>query len=107
MSKLAVMLGLVLLSPVVDEPGRPPSADATPPPKSAPDEEKKKPDFPPLDEVTKEMTKVVSTVDGANPLFDLYKDKKTGKLLAVLPANFDETLYMVASTVSGGNSNEI
>ena len=105
MSKLAVMLSLVLLSPVVDEPGRPPSADAAPPSKSAPDEKKKKPDFPPLDEVTKEMTKVVSTVDGVKPLFDLYKDKKTGKLLAVLPANFDETLYMVASTVSGGNSN--
>ncbi len=69
----------------------------------AAEDKEAKPDYPPFDKVTKDMTKVVSTVDGSKALIDLYKSEKTGKLLGVLPAKFDDSLYMVASTVSGGD----
>ena len=51
------------------------------------------------------LEKVVSTTDGTSPLFDLYKDDKSGKLLGVLPAKYEDGLYMVATTVSGGDPN--
>ncbi|HEX8878162.1 MAG TPA: zinc-dependent metalloprotease [Phycisphaerales bacterium] len=64
----------------------------------------KAPDFPPFEKAIEGLTKVVSTADGATPLYDLYRDDKTGKLLAVLPANFESQLMMIACTVTAGDS---
>lgn len=61
-------------------------------------------DFPPFDKTIDGLDKVVSTADGADGLYDLYKDEKTGKLLGVLPGNYDSQLLMIACTVSGGDS---
>jgi hypothetical protein len=61
-------------------------------------------DFPPFEKVTEGLTKVVSTTDGAEPLYELYSDEKTGKLLAVLPANYESQMLMIAPTVSGGDA---
>ena len=63
----------------------------------------KKPDYPPFETVIEDFTKVVSTMDGAAPLYELYKNTKTDKLLAVLPADYDKQLVMIACTVSGGD----
>jgi len=62
-----------------------------------------KPDYPPMEKVTEGLTKVVSTADGSEPLWELYEDRETGKLLAVLPKNFEKQLLMVACTISGGD----
>ena len=64
----------------------------------------KAPDFPPFDKAIEGLTRVVSTADGATPLYDLYKDEKSGRLVAVLPANFESQLLMIACTVTGGDS---
>ena len=61
-------------------------------------------EFPPFDKTIEGLTQVVSTADGASGLYDLYKDEKTGKLLGVLPRNYDSQLLMIACTVSGGDS---
>lgn len=64
---------------------------------------KAKPEFPPLDSVLKGLTKVISTADGAPPLYDLYQDKKKGRLLAVLSRDYRKQLLMIACTISGGD----
>jgi hypothetical protein len=60
-------------------------------------------DFPPFAKTIEGLEKVVSTADGAAPLYDLYKNQKTGKLLGVLPRNYESQLVMIACTVSGGD----
>lgn len=60
-------------------------------------------EYPPFDQVTKDLEKVVSTTDGSQPLYELYRDKESGKLLAVLPAGYDQQLLMIACTISGGD----
>ncbi|MHC4976246.1 MAG: DUF5117 domain-containing protein, partial [Planctomycetota bacterium] len=67
-------------------------------------EAKKKPDFPKFEKVAGDLEKVVSTIDGSAPLYELYKDEKTGKLMGVLPRNFEKQLLMIACTVSGGDA---
>lgn len=62
-----------------------------------------KPDYPPMEKVTEDLTKVVSTADGSEPLWELYEDRESGKLLAVLPKNYEKQLLMVACTISGGD----
>ena len=59
--------------------------------------------FPPFDQLTKDLERVVSTNDGSAPLYDLYVDRKTGRTLAVLPRDFENQLLMVACTISGGD----
>lgn len=94
----SISLG-VWADPSEEAPAVPPA-----PGQAAPaDAKEKKPDYPPFDKVIEGLTKVVSTIDGSSPLFDLYKDDESGRLLAVLPAKYDQDLYMVASTVSGGD----
>lgn len=61
------------------------------------------PDFPPFDKTIEGLDKVTSTMDGSSGLYDLYKDDKTGKLLAVLPGNYENQMLMIACTVSGGD----
>ncbi|MBN8596359.1 MAG: zinc-dependent metalloprotease [Planctomycetes bacterium] len=53
--------------------------------------------------MTEGLTKVVSVADGSAPLYDLYRDEKTFKLLAVLSANFDQQQLMIACTVTAGD----
>ncbi len=60
-------------------------------------------DFAPFDKTIEGLTKVVSTTDGSSGLYDLYKDDKTGKLLTVLPKNYESQMLMIACTVSGGD----
>jgi len=60
-------------------------------------------DFKDFEEVTKDLEKVISTTDGSSPLYELYKDEDTGKLLAVLPPDYASQLVMIACTVSGGD----
>jgi hypothetical protein len=62
----------------------------------------KKPEFPPFKTVVKGLEKVISTTDGSDPLYELYRDKKTGRLVAVLPKDYDK-LVMIACTISGGD----
>lgn len=59
--------------------------------------------FPPLDQAIAGLEKVVSTADGAASLWDLYVDRETGRMLAVLPPNYDKQLLMIACTVAGGD----
>ncbi|MFM9995196.1 MAG: zinc-dependent metalloprotease [Phycisphaerales bacterium] len=59
--------------------------------------------FPPFEQAIEGLEKVVSTADGAQPLCDLYRDAKTGKLLGVLPAGYESKLMMFACTVTGGD----
>ncbi len=61
------------------------------------------PKFPPFEQTVEGLEKIISTADGASPLYDLYRDTKTGRLLGVLPAGFDKQLLMVACTVTGGD----
>lgn len=60
-------------------------------------------EFPPFEKAIEGLDKVISTADGADPLYDLYRDRKTGKLLAVLPAGYQSQLLMIACTVTGGD----
>jgi hypothetical protein len=62
-----------------------------------------KPEYPPYEKVIEGLQKVVSTADGAAPLYELYKDPESGRLLCVLPAGFENQLIMIACTVSGGD----
>ncbi|MHC5113744.1 MAG: zinc-dependent metalloprotease [Planctomycetota bacterium] len=75
---------------------------AGPHPAGAGKPDAKKPDFPPFDKVVDGLEHVNSAMDGAKPYFDVYRDKKTGKLLALLPSDYDK-LFMIACTVSGGD----
>lgn len=61
------------------------------------------PKFPPFEAVIAGMEKVVSATDSAAPLYDLYRDSSTGRLLAVLPANYEKQMLLVACTVTGGD----
>ncbi|MCP3902522.1 MAG: DUF5117 domain-containing protein [Planctomycetes bacterium] len=61
-----------------------------------------KADYPPFDKVVEGLDHVNSAMDGAAPYLDIYRDTKTGKLLAVLPKDYDK-LFMIACTVSGGD----
>ena len=63
----------------------------------------KPPEFPPFEKVSEGLEKVVSTADGAEPLWELWSEEKEGKLLAVLPNGFESQLLMIACTVSGGD----
>ena len=63
-----------------------------------------KPDFPPMEKVTEGLSKVVSTADGSAPLWELYEDRESGKLLAALPRGYDKKMIMIACTVSGGDA---
>lgn len=60
-------------------------------------------DFPDFAKLVEGLDKVVSTADGSGGLYDLYKDDKTGKLLAVLPSGYESQMLMIACTVSGGD----
>ena len=64
--------------------------------------EEKKPEFPPFAEVAKDYEKVISTADGAESLYTLYKRDKDGQMLAELPRGFQQQKHFVALTVASG-----
>ena len=64
-------------------------------------EDKPKPDFPPLEKVTKDFTEV-KTSDGSKPYMRLWKNSKTGQLLAELPKDYQKARQFIAPTVSSG-----
>ncbi len=61
------------------------------------------PDYPPFDKVTEDFTKVVSVTDGSSPMYDLYTQEDSGRLLALLPAGFEGQELMIACTIAGGD----
>ncbi len=63
----------------------------------------KPPEYPPFEEVSKGLERVVSTSDGATPLWELWAERKEGRLIAVLPQGFATQMLMIACTVSGGD----
>ncbi|MBN2375106.1 MAG: zinc-dependent metalloprotease [Sedimentisphaerales bacterium] len=69
------------------------------------DENNKNPDeFPKLDDVLKDYTKVVSTADGEKSLYTIWKREKDGQMLAALPADYEGKKYFFAMTVASGES---
>ncbi|MHC4218554.1 MAG: DUF5117 domain-containing protein, partial [Planctomycetota bacterium] len=103
MLKTALTLRATIAASVVAIAGIALDASAGPPAPQTGGPDAKKPEYPPFDKVTKDLQKVVSTTDGAAPLYDLYRDKKSGRLLAVLPPNYQKQLVMIACTISGGD----
>lgn len=69
---------------------------------AAPDAEKKKPDFPKWDVVSKDYNRVVSTADGKS-MYTLYRRDKDNQMLAELPRNFEGKKYFIRATVASGN----
>jgi hypothetical protein len=63
--------------------------------------EKPKPEFPPLEKVTKDFTEV-KTSDGSTPYMRLWKNSKTGQMLAELPKNYTKERQFIAPTVASG-----
>ena len=57
----------------------------------------------PFEQVTKDLTKVVSIADGTSPFYELYTDKENGKLLAAFSHGYDKQTIMISCTVSGGD----
>lgn len=64
----------------------------------------KKPDYPPFAKAIEGLNKVVSVTDGSKPYMELYENRETGKLLAVLPSGYQSKMMMIAPTISGGDS---
>jgi len=64
----------------------------------------KKPEFPPLNEVLKDYTKVVSTADGAASLYTVWTRAKDGQMLAALPSGWERMRFFIALTVSSGET---
>lgn len=62
-----------------------------------------KPEYPPLDKVTSGYTEV-KVQDGSLPFFKLWKNDKTGQMLAQLPKDFSssKSRHFIAPTISGG-----
>ncbi|MGE3106756.1 MAG: zinc-dependent metalloprotease [Phycisphaerales bacterium] len=67
-------------------------------------QEGEKPDFPPFAEVSKGYEKVVSTADGAQSLYSIWRRDKDGQLLAELPRGFDNQRHLIAATLAAGDT---
>lgn len=106
-SIFAILLAAAGLATPTSAQHRPAPPAATPPQAGAAESgagaEQKKEDFPSLDKVLEGAEKVISTTDGAKPIYDLYANHKTGRLLAVLPRDFEKQLIMIACTISAGD----
>jgi hypothetical protein len=77
--------------------------DGAAPPAGGPGPRPEKPDFAPFAEVSKDYEKVVSTADGAEALYTIWKRDKDGQLLAELPRGFAGQKHFIAMTVAGGD----
>lgn len=61
-------------------------------------------DLPKFEDVSKDYTKVVSTADGADSMYTLYRNSKEHQVLAELPRNFSNQKIFIASSIAGGSS---
>jgi hypothetical protein len=59
--------------------------------------------FPPFESVSDGYTKVVSTTDGAAPMYTLWVRDRDGQMLAELPRNFEGRSFILNSTVKAGD----
>ncbi|MGE3310036.1 MAG: zinc-dependent metalloprotease [Limisphaerales bacterium] len=73
-----------------------PGASAPPP--------EKKPDFPPHTEVLKDYEQVVSSIDKAPSLLQIWVRRKDNQMLAVFPEKFASKKFFIALTVASGQS---
>ena len=62
----------------------------------------KKDQLPKFEKVGEGYEKVVSTTDGATPLYTLYVREKDGQMLAELPRNVERQKLFIATTITGG-----
>ncbi len=61
-----------------------------------------KPDFPPHTEVLKDFEQVVSSIDRAPSLLQIWVRRKDNQMLAVFPEKFAEKKFFIALTVASG-----
>jgi len=61
-----------------------------------------KPDFPPHTEVLKDFEQVISSIDKAPSLLQIWVRRKDNQMLAVFPEKFAEKKFFVALTVASG-----
>lgn len=59
--------------------------------------------FPPFEQVVDGYTKVVSTTDGAAPMYTLWVRERDGQILAELPRNFEGRSFILNTTVKSGD----
>ncbi len=64
----------------------------------------KKPDFPPHTEVLKDFEQVVSSIDKAPSLLQIWVRRKDNQMLAVFPEKFAAKKFFIALTVASGQS---
>ncbi|MBC7835580.1 MAG: zinc-dependent metalloprotease [Phycisphaerales bacterium] len=64
----------------------------------------KPPEFPTFAEVGKDFEKVISTADGSESLYTLYKREKDGQMLAELPRGYQQQKHFIALTVASGET---
>lgn len=69
---------------------------------SKPDEEKPRPEYPSIDEVTKGYEKVVSTADGERSYYTVWTREKDGQILAALPSGYENKKFFIALTIASG-----
>jgi hypothetical protein len=78
----------------------PAPAPAPAPPTNAP--APPKPDFPPHTEVLKDFEQVISSIDKAPSLFQIWVRRKDNQMLAVFPEKFAQKKFFIAMTVASG-----
>lgn len=59
-------------------------------------------ELPPWDAISTDFTRVVSTTDGAPPMYNLWIRDRDGQVLAELPRNFESQRLFIAYTITGG-----
>lgn len=92
---LALVAGTALCAPALAQPEEGGEAAAARGGKEAPE-------FPPFTDVAKNYVKVVSTADGSQSLYTLYKREKDQKIIAELPRDFERQRIFIATTFAGG-----
>ena len=60
-------------------------------------------DFPPFDKVSEGYRKVVSTADGAESMYTLYRNDEENQVLAELPRGFEGRRFFAAVSIAGGS----
>ena len=60
-------------------------------------------DFPPFDKVSENYRKVISTADGSESMYTLYRNDKENQILAELPRSFEGKRFFAAVSIAGGS----
>lgn len=71
-------------------------------PQAGDDAAETKPDFPKYQDVLKGYEKVISTADGKESLYTIWKREKDGQMLAELPRGYQNQRHFIALTVGSG-----